>query len=275
MSNPAKPRRSPAQIAAMARSHTGRTALVLAIVAVIALGFAPFGVREAMFDLDYAVAVVAATWAWNLALLGAILGVLALLLALAVPPRRGFVMPLLALLLAGGVIYGVTRLQALVAAHPPVHDVATDWADPLIFGASMTASRGTGANPVQRAPRVGIQPFDAALEGDLVSEVNARTCPGATPLTIPLTTDAAFDRAKAAIEADGLTIVTENRLGGRIEATGEHPQLRLKHDVLARVQAEGEGARVDFRSVSRTGEIDLGENCARVTRLRAGTESQS
>jgi fatty-acyl-CoA synthase len=271
MSNPGKPQRTPAEIAAMARSHIGRTAFVLGLVAAIALAFAPFGVREAMFDLDYAVAVVAKTWAWNLALPAAGLGLAALVMALALRPRRGFILPLLAIALGVGVIVAVVKLQRLVDAHPPIHDVATDWSDPLIFGAGMTASRGLGANPVQRAPRVGIQPFDTMIEGDLVSEVNAKTCPGATPLTMAGTTDAAFDKAKAAIEAEGLTVVTENRLGGRIEATGEHPQLRLKHDVLARVRTEGEGARVDFRSISRAGEIDLGENCARVTRLRAAT----
>jgi fatty-acyl-CoA synthase len=48
--------------------------------------------------------------------------------------------------------------------------------------------------------------------------------------------------------------------------------LKLSFDVVARVQPEGAGARVDFRSVSRTGEIDLGDNCRRITRLRRAVE---
>jgi len=45
--------------------------------------------------------------------------------------------------------------------------------------------------------------------------------------------------------------------------------LQLKGDLIVRVKPEGAGARIDIRSVSRSGIADLGENCRRVTRLRA------
>ena len=68
---------------------------------------------------------------------------------------------------------------------------------------------------------------------------------------------------------DGLTLVTENPAGGRIEATATAKWLKLKGDVLVRIKPEGAGARIDIRSISRTGIRDLGENCRRVGRLRA------
>jgi fatty-acyl-CoA synthase len=78
----------------------------------------------------------------------------------------------------------------------------------------------------------------------------------------------AYDKARAALLAQGMTLVTENPAGGRIEATDTTRYMKLKGDVLVRVKAEGAGARVDIRSVSRTGIADLGENCRRVARLR-------
>jgi len=266
---PPKRSRTPAEVARMAGSHTGRTALVLAVVAVVALAFAPFGVREEMFDLDYAIAVVVETWAANLALLGAVLAVLALVLALALPPRRGWVGPLLALVLAGGVLALVERLRTEVATHPPIHDVATDWSEPLMFGPGVIAERGRAAKPVRLDPRVGIQMLAPELEGQRVAEINPRTCDAARPVILPGTFQAAYTRVREAVEREGLIISTENPDVGRIEAVAEMRWLRLQGDVLARIQDDPAGARVDFRSISRRGEIDLGENCRRIARLQA------
>jgi fatty-acyl-CoA synthase len=270
---PAKPHRSPAEVVRMARSHAGRTALVLAIVAVIALAFAPFGVHEEMFDLDYAVNTVALSWAGTLAILAAILATLCLFLVLAVAPRKGFILPLVSLVLAGGVLAATGQLRAVVASHPPIHEVATDWTDPLVFGPSASAARGPQANDLQSDPRVGIQSSAPAMEGQRVAEINARTCPGAVPAVITGTPEAAYDKARAALVSEGMTLVTENPVGGRLEATGQTRWLKLTYDVVVRVQPEGAGARVDFRSISRTGEIDLGDNCRRVTRLREAVAS--
>lgn len=267
-SRPAKPHRSPAEVVRMARSHAGRTALVLAIVAVLALAFAPFGVREAMFDLDYATSAVALSWAGTLAILAAILAVVCLFLVVAVAPRRGFILPLVSLVMAGGVLAATGQVRATVASHPPIHDVATDWANPLVFGPSASAARGPQANDLLTDPRVGIQSAAPAMEGQRVAEINARTCPGAVPAVVTGSVQAAYDKARAALINEGMTLVTENPASGRLEATGQTRWLKLTYDVIARVQPEGAGARVDFRSISRTGEIDLGDNCRRVTRLR-------
>ncbi len=264
-----RPQRTPAQVVQMARRHTARTALVVAVLAVLTLAFAAFGVREEMFDLDYAVGVLAASWAPNLALLALILGGLAFLAAVVVPPRRDRIVSLLAVALAAGVLAIAGQVSTRAAAHPPIHDVATDWAEPLLFGPSAIAARGPDANPAPADPRVQPQPQAPNLTGTPIADVNARTCPGAVPVVLTGTVQEAFDRAKAALEREGLTVETENPAAGRLEATAVTPYLRLTSDVLVRVRAEGAGARVDFRSTSRTGIADLGENCRRVTRLRA------
>lgn len=268
--NRSKPHRTPAETFRMARSHMGRLGLVLAILAVIALGFAPFGVHEEMFALDYAVLTVVSQWAAGLAIVGLMLGGLALLMTLAIAPRRGVIVPLLTLAISAGAIAVVQRVKAVAAADPPIHDVATDWTDPLIFGPSLTAARGAEANPTPEAPRVGIQGLDPMLEGAAVSEINARTCRHAIPVIVPGSVQAAFDKTLATLKREGLTVVTQNPSSGRIEASAVTKYLKLKGDVLARIRPEGAGARIDFRSVSRTGEIDMGENCHRIGRLRAG-----
>ena len=264
----ARPHKSPAEVIRTARRHTARTALLLAILAVLALGFAPFGVREEMFDLDYAVGTLATGWAPNLALVAAIIGVLAFLVAVIVPPRRERIASLLAVALAAGVLAVAGQIRAQVAAHPPIHDVATDWTDPMMFGLKVTAARAEADNRVEAAPRVQPQPQDPNLTGTPIAAVNARTCPGAVPVVLTGTVDAAYAKARTALVREGLVLITENPAGGRLEATATTRYLKLKGDVLVRVKPEGAGARIDIRSISRTGIADMGENCRRVTRLR-------
>jgi fatty-acyl-CoA synthase len=251
------------------RRYAAGVALVLAILSLLALGFAGFGVHEEMFDLDYAVSVLATGWAPALALAAGALGVLALLAALLIRPRRDRTTSLLAVALAAIVFAGATEVKAVVAAHPPIHDVATDWADPLLFGPTASAARGANANPVEPDPKVQAQPQNPNLTGTRVAEVNARTCPAAVPVVLTGSVRGAYDKARAAMLHEGLVLVTENPADGRIEATAVTRWLKLKNDVIVRVRAEGAGARVDIRSLSRTGIRDLGENCRRVGRLRA------
>jgi fatty-acyl-CoA synthase len=256
------------QTVAIARKHTARTALLLAVLAVLALGFAAVGVHEEMFDLDYAVGTLAVGWAPDLAVVAAILGGLAFLAAILVPPRRDRIASLLALALSAGVLAAAGQVRTEVAGHPPIHDVATDWTDPLMFGAKLSAARAGADNRVEAAPRVQAQPQAPNLTGTPIAEVNARTCPGAVPVVVTGSLQAAYDKARAAMVRDGLVLVTENPAGGRIEATAVTRFLKLKGDVLVRIKPEGAGARIDIRSVSRMGIADLGENCRRVTRLR-------
>ena len=251
------------------RAYCAAAALVLAITAGLALGFAGFGAHEEMFDLDYAVGVLATGWAPGLAIAAGVLGLVAFLAAILVPPRRDRIKSLLAVALAALTYAGSTQVRAVAASNPPIHDVATDWADPLLFGATATASRGENANPIEPDPKVQAQPQAPNLTGLRVADVNARTCAAAAPVVLTGSLQAAYDKARAALLQDGLKLVTENPVGGRIEASAITHWLRLKGDVIVRIKPEGAGARVDIRSISRTGIADLGENCRRVGRLRA------
>ena len=57
------------------------------------------------------------------------------------------------------------------------------------------------------------------------------------------------------------------RRDGRIEAVARTPILGFRDDVVVRVRADPDGARVDIRSTSRYGRHDFGTNAARVVAL--------
>jgi uncharacterized protein (DUF1499 family) len=68
-----------------------------------------------------------------------------------------------------------------------------------------------------------------------------------------------------------------DRDAGIIEATDSTFWYGFTDDIVIRVRAEGTGARVDVRSVSRVGRSDLGANAARMrpylASLRAALEA--
>ena len=66
----------------------------------------------------------------------------------------------------------------------------------------------------------------------------------------------------------GLEIVAVNPDEGRVEATATTFWFGFKDDVIVRVLAEGEGSRIDLRSMSRVGRSDIGANAARILAFR-------
>jgi uncharacterized protein (DUF1499 family) len=70
---------------------------------------------------------------------------------------------------------------------------------------------------------------------------------------------------QAALEDLASTTVTDvDRASGRLEASATSSIFHFVDDVVVRVRATAEGARVDVRSRSRDGRGDLGVNAARI-----------
>ncbi len=266
---PPKPHRTPQETLLMARRHLLRTALLICLFAPLAVAAGIFGVRQGMVDYSFGQDLLTLKLAPQLAVAGGVLAILSFLLAVIIPPRTGKTLALFGLALAAVTYSGVAKWKADTAKAPPIHDVATDWTDPLLFGATITSARGLDANPAPASPVVGEMSNDPALLGKPISEINAATCPGAVPVVLTTSVEAAYAKAKAALAAEGLVIVTENPRALRLEATATTKWFGYKDDVIARIKPEGAGARIDLRSVRRTGVSDYGDNCARVTRLRA------
>ncbi|CAN7226276.1 long-chain-fatty-acid--CoA ligase [Caulobacter sp. LjRoot300] len=237
-------------------------AVLVAVAALgVKLGLLPQGLGYDRMTLD---------WAPKAAVLGVATGVAGLFVAVFGGFARHWKKAL------GAVAITVVTLAAMVAANlvggraPPVHDVATDWTTPLTLSDAGLAARGAGAPPIEADPSLPIGSLSFA--GRRVADVNAETCPAARPLVLARQPADAYDAAKAAVQAAGLSIVTDDPADGRLEATGRTFWFGLKDDLIVRVRPDAAGARVDLRSVGRKAGGDLGRNCRRVGDLLAAVK---
>lgn len=139
--------------------------------------------------------------------------------------------------------------------YPPIHDVTTDTEDPPRF-VKVLALRKNAPNP----PTYG---------GPEVAAQQRAAYPDLAPLALPLPPERAFGRALEAARAMGWTVQDADAGRGLIEATAVTPLLRFKDDVVVRVRSDGDGSRVDVRSVSRLGVGDLGANARRIREFLA------
>ena len=204
-------------------------------------------------------------WAPAIALVGVLTGLIGVLVAVFGGFSKLWGKALLALLvtaLTWGAFIGFGIWDRRI---PSIHDVATDWSEPLMFSPTALKARGPDANPVDPSP---ILPLGSrAYAGRRVAEVNAETCPSARPVTIAATAAQAFASARAAVEGAGMSIITADPASGRIEATAVSLLYGFKDDVVVRVRPTGAGARIDLRAVRRTGDNDMGANCRRIQTL--------
>ena len=203
-------------------------------------------------------------WAPALAMAAIAVSLIAVIVSLSAGLwRRALAALLISLLTMGAFIF----IGGQARKAPPIHDVATTWSEPLDFSQALTTQRGPEANPVEPDPLVPARA--PALAGKRIAVVNEETCPGAKPVLLAKSMQDAYATAKAALIAEGLTVVTEDPAAGRLEATASSFWYGFKDDIVVRVQPDGSGSRIDLRSVSRVGMSDLGQNCKRVTALVA------
>lgn len=143
---------------------------------------------------------------------------------------------------------------------PPITDVATDPDDPPRFE-TIARLRPRDANPV-------------AYPGPAAAEKQRAAYPEIEPLVVTSTPMQTYETALAVITKRKWFIVDARapqagRREGRIEAVSRTPIMGFREDVVVRVRADGDGARLDVRSASRYGPHDLGGNAARITQLVA------
>jgi uncharacterized protein (DUF1499 family) len=134
---------------------------------------------------------------------------------------------------------------------PPIHDITTDTDNPPAFVAALK-SRPPGSNTV-------------ACEASAVAGKQRAAYPDIAPVKLNLPPAEGFKRALDAARAmPGWTLVDADPATGRIEANETSRWFRFTDDVVVRIAADGAGARIDMRSVSRLGRSDFGVNARRV-----------
>jgi Protein of unknown function (DUF1499) len=141
---------------------------------------------------------------------------------------------------------------------PWIYDITTDPIDPPRYEA-LARLRVREANPTTYA-------------GLYAADQQRTAYPDVGPLGTNAAAQAAYDAALAVVNKHRWRVVDARapqagRREGRIEAVARTPIMGFRDDVIIRVRAESDGARIDARSSSRYGAFDFGTNAARVRGL--------
>jgi uncharacterized protein (DUF1499 family) len=223
-------------------------AAVLAVAMILASG--P-GTRAGWWEWQTGIFIVRAAFFLGAAVLVAALA----LLALFVLPRfrvHAWI-PLAALVLGLVAVLPPLLLLSKAKAVPAIHDITTDPADPPAF---------VGLAAVRRAAPNG---FDYG--GATVAAQQRTAYPDIKPLVVKAPPREVVQRAIDAARGLGWEVASSDAAAGRVEATETTFWFGFKDDVVIRIRPEGEGSRVDVRSVSRVGGSDLGANAARIRKF--------
>jgi uncharacterized protein (DUF1499 family) len=142
---------------------------------------------------------------------------------------------------------------------PPISDITTDPIDPPRFEA-IARVRTRDANPI-------------AYAGLYAAELQHAAYPDVEPLFTDVNAQAAYEATMTVLTKRRKWRVIDQRppLAGRreghIEAVARTAIMGFPDDVVIRVRADGDGARIDARSASRYGRYDFGTNAARIKNL--------
>jgi uncharacterized protein (DUF1499 family) len=179
------------------------------------------------------------------------LGLIAVILSLLGIARSGSKGMALAGLVLGLIAAGIPATSINTARHSPIHDVSTDRVNPPKFVAVLPLrAEAKAANSTD---------YDAKT-----AEQQKQTYPDIGPLHLDVTPAEAFERAAAAARAMKWEIVATDPAEGRLEATATTFWFGFKDDIAVRISADGNGSRIDVRSLSRIGKSDVGANARRV-----------
>ena len=204
----------------------------------------------------------------------ALTALVALVWCLARPPRKGWWMALVALLVPAVALVTLGGMRDRAGANP-IHDVATDVADPPAFAPSVVELRAKGGlNPILDYGAVlgEVGPWGPDSFPEVAHETHRSLVPKLYPQLKPLVVDAAPEAAILAIQAamveQGLGEVTSDVSQGTVSGVAETFWFGFSDDVVARVRPGEGGTVIDFRSASRVGLSDLGANAHRIDELR-------
>lgn len=217
-----------------------RTALALAILAVVLLAASGLGVRAGLWPFRFGFGMFAGALFAGLAAAGLATVVLA------VPRLRGGSPRVALLSLALGLASAAVPLEHVrrVKTLPYINDISTDT-----------------ERPPQFSPP---KPYPAHF-----GELQRLGYPELRALELALPPAQAFARAQAAARALGWEIVVEDAVARRLEAVATTRWFGFRDDIAVRVAASGAGSRIDVRSRSRVGRSDLGANAARIQQFFA------
>lgn len=232
-----------------------RALLVSAVVLLIILITGPLGYKFSMVPLQPSlVSLLIAVVGGALVFL---IGLVYLVIAMRSDLGRNRNLVIVSMIL-GVVPVGIIGPQMAAAGDvPPIHDITTDTANPPAFVAIVPLR--------ENAPNGYEYGVSEAWPAEKLGATTMEAYPGLKPIESDLSVADAVDRTEATLQAMGLEIVAVDKEAGLVEATATTYWFGFKDDMVVRIVGNGEGSRIDLRSMSRVGQSDVGANAARIT----------
>lgn len=268
-------------------------ALAVSIFAVLWFAIAALGTKFGLWPWQVGLGQMTIGIGPGIAMLALGLSIVAQVIALIKAPRKqAFILALGATLIAAFCMFRLAGLGAQAGALPPLHDIQTNWSDPVQFSEPLMAARAAQGetNPVLDAPTVP----DYAEErwpgtaGRLVSEIQeeaeskeagkSTVYPNMETLYFSQSPKEVAAVAEKIIDGKGWDILPPDTSSDdlvQIEATATSGWFGFKDDVAVRLRAVDGVTAVDIRSTSRVGLSDLGANSSRVYGLMVELEDRA
>ena len=228
------------------RSRLAVSSLTLGVLAIVLPVLGGLGTRVGVWSFGIGLL---------LAPLGLLAGVIGLLLGLVALTRLRKAGKPLGMAASGtgvsalGALYlGSLVLSAFSVA--PIHNVSTDIEDPPQFTAAASLRAETDNSLV----------YDSETIGPLQRE----GYPDLGPLVLDMPRDRMYELVRGVLIDMGLELTREDPEQGEIEAVATTFFFGFKDDLVVRLRDTGTGTRMDVRSVSRVGVVDLGANAERI-----------
>ena len=228
------------------RKRLALASLILGFLGILLPIIGAVGTRVGLWGFDIGLFMTPAGLV--LALVGFLIGVLALLRLRKLGERlvlaaHGAGLSLLVVLYLGSMLVTVFSV-------PPIHNVSTDIEDPPQF---------THAQSL-RAEHQNSLDYDSEVIGPIQRE----GYPEIKPLVMELAPDEMFGRVKRVLLDMGMEVTREDPAQGEMEAVATTFWFGFKDDLIVRLREVEEGTRLDLRSVSRVGLVDIGANADRI-----------
>ena len=251
------------------QSRLSWLSLILALLLPVWFAIAALGSKFGLWSFRVGLGTMTREIGVWLLIIVSVLAIASFLWALIKKPRGQWLVPLLALAVPVGIFVMLNAVSGK-AENNPIHDVATNPADPPEFSQRLLDLRGPDANPVAD---YGVA--QDKLDGQTLERVNTQLYPAMSPIVTTTAPSDALPLVQAAMMEAGLEDIVSDPVEGRVEGTDETFWYGFKDDVVARIRAvEGGGSVIDLRSVSRVGQSDLGKNAARVEELKLAIEAK-
>lgn len=258
----------------MMKNLPWHTKIVLALLAFLPLYFAVAALGTKIGLWSWQTGLMSLTFGGGVILLAivALAALVSLIIALRTKPRRNGLLAaaIIGLLVPGAVFVMFTAARG-AAGDNPIHDIATDTANPPAFSAeTMAAREAAGANPLSdyQTPLGQLELYQSVPpELAIKSHAQIITDNYSSLAPLPLAGASRADAVAAvaaAMDTMGFKDIRTDVAAGTVEGVAESFWFGFKDDVVARI---GE-SEIDFRSVSRVGRSDLGANAARIAKLR-------